>query len=582
MSFQGTGVSPGIARAIAVVRLFSFEKPETYAISLSDIPSEKERLERALVETRQQILTLQEKIQGSSGSEDASIFDAHLLVLEDHAMLQQVFSKMEVEKINVESALYQVLVGYLERLQSVGDPYLSERAIDVKDVARRILRNLRPSEPTDKPAEAAIKHPHVLITMDLTPSDTAGINRDIVRGFVTEMGSQTSHTAIMARSLNLPAIVGLHGICSYVSTGDDLLLDGYNGKLIVNPREETIAEYEALESRKIQLRQSLWQIKDQPAVTKDGFRVTLSGNIEFATEMANVRELGGEGVGLYRTEFSYMDRPTLPSEKELADDYCRAASEAAPHGVIIRTLDAGGDKLPGTTHLVTEPNPFLGWRGIRVCLEEEEIFQTQLRAILRASHQGKVSIMFPIVSGVQELRAAKQQLEKAKQSLRSLGVPFDESVPVGVMIEVPSAAIMADALAAESDFFSFGTNDLIQYTIAVDRVNERVAGLYSPYHPAILRLLKMATEAAHKHGIWVGVCGEMAGDVISTPLLVGLGITELSVGSSQLLSVKKAVRSLDHGECATLVEDLVEAELPEEIAARCREMAMASYPELLS
>lgn len=580
--FEGIGVSPGIARAVAVVSVTNFDEPECYAISKSDVESERSRLEMALVETRRQIVSLQNQVRGAAGGKDhASIFDAHLLVLEDPTVLDQVFAMMKRELINVDAAFYQIFVSYMESLRRIKDPYLRERAIDIQDVARRVLRNLKPGGTAEAPTEASVNHPHVLFAHDLAPSEIAGLNFEIVRGFATEMGSQTSHTAIMARSMQIPAIVGLHQIAEHVHTGNEVLIDGYNGVVIVRPNPKTIAAYDQIALAKGLLRDSLQKLVDEVAETRDGFRVTLSANIEFANELEKVKQVGAEGVGLYRTEFLYINEVLLPEEDLLAEDYSTVARASAPHGVIIRTLDAGGDKLPDSTHLGPEPNPFLGWRGIRVCLERTDLFQTQLRAILRASAEGPVSIMFPFISGLNELRAAKAQLELAKASLREEGVAFDEEIAVGTMIELPSAAITADALAKECDFFSVGTNDLVQYTLAVDRVNERVAKLYSPHHPAVLRLIKMSAEAAHKNGIWIGVCGEMAGDLLATPILVGMGITELSVGAGQLLAVRRAVRSLSQSECAALVEELAGLDDAEEIAARCREVAMAFYPELL-
>ena len=441
--FSGIGVSPGIVRATAIVRGHSFDEPVTYRVSEADLANERNRFEHALVETRRQIVSLQNQVRSSGGSENASIFDAHLLVLEDHAVIEQVLTKMEEEKINVEAAFYSVFAGYMESLRRIADPYLRERAVDIQDVARRVLTNLKPGGSPEKPSEPAMSRPHIVVSPDLTPGDTAGMDRSIVRGFATEMGSSTSHTAIIARSLNIPAVVGLHEVD--VHTGDELLLDGYNGLLIVNPSPETIEHYAEFETEKDELLHSLETLTDEPAETQDSFRIVLSCNIEFASEMESVRRLGGEGVGLYRTEFNYLNRVLLPDEDELTEDYSQVAREAQPHGVIIRTLDAGGDKLPGSTHFVPEANPFLGWRGIRVCLEETELFHTQLRAILRASNEGRVSLLFPMVTGVDQMREAKKRVEEAKESLRSDGIGFDEEIQIGVMIEVPSAAMMADS-----------------------------------------------------------------------------------------------------------------------------------------
>lgn len=579
MRLKGLGVSPGVVRARVVVRDNSFTEPETFAVRPADFLGERTRFENALVETRRQIVSLQNQIRATAG-DDADIFDAHLLVLEDHAVLEQVFDKVAKEGINIESALYQVFSGYMESLRRVSDPYLKERAVDLGDVMRRILRNLKPGT-GESVADHPVKHPHILAANDLSPSEIASMDRSLVLACATEMGSPTSHTAIIARSLGIPAVVGLHEFDGHFHTGDEVLLDGYNGVVIAHPRPETVEHYARFEAEKGAIRDQLNQLVGERAITLDQQIVVLSSNIEFSHEMDRVRQVGSEGVGLYRTEFFYLDRPFLPEEHALLEDYVKVAKAARPHGVIIRTLDAGGDKLPTSIQHGTEHNPFLGWRGIRVCLEESGMFRTQLRAILRASAEGQVSIMFPLVSSLEEVLEAKARLEEAKASLRAEGLPFDERIQVGVMIEVPSAVMIADVLAREVDFFSIGTNDLVQYTIAVDRVNERVAGLYAPHHPAIVRMIKRVAEAATANGIWTGVCGEMAGDVLSTPLLLGLGITELSVSPGQILPVKRAVRALSRTECQAFAEDMLKLTTVEEISTRCRELALSRYPELL-
>ncbi len=578
---QGIPVSPGIISGIAVVRGPSFDEPEAYSIMDEDIENERNRFEQALVETRRQLTSLHKQVRSTIGADNASIFEAHVMVLEDHSMLKQVFDRVESEKINIEASFYSVLMEYMETLRQVGDPYLSERADDLQDVTRRVLRNLKPGGSKGAPTESKTDHPHLLLAHDLSPSEAASFDRSLILGFATETGAQTSHTAIIARSVNLPAIVGLHDISSLVHTGDEVLLDGYDGVLVLHPSPKTIAHYDRIQQEKRRLQETLEELIDQPATTTDGFRLTLSCNIEFAHEADQVAKMGGEGVGLFRTEFLYLNQGTMPDEERLAKEYTHAVQEANPHGMIVRTLDLGGDKLPGSL-AQEEPNPFLGWRGIRVCLEEREMFISQLKAILRASAHGQISIMFPMVSCLRELREAKGILEQAKDRLRQEGVAFADKIPVGVMIEIPSAALIADTLAKEVDFFSIGTNDLVQYTIAVDRVNERVANLYSPFHPAIIQLIRLTTEAAGRHGIWVGVCGEMASDIFSTPLLVGLGVTELSVSASQVPFVKRAIRGLDKSECEQLVRDIEGAEDSAAVLAQCRQMAQRCYPDLLA
>ncbi len=428
---------------------------------------------------------------------------------------------------------------------------------------------------------SSITEPHILIAHNLAPSDTAQLDRTLVQAFATDIGSKTSHTAIMARSLNIPAIVGLHDASTQLASGDHVLLDGYNGLIIVNPSDQTLWEYGELEIKKTEVEEKLTQLRETASTTLDGRHVILSANIELPGDMEQVRQNGAEGVGLYRTEFFYLNKSELPTEEEQYNAYRHVAEAAAPHSVIIRTLDLGGDKFMSTLHMPEELNPFLGWRAIRFCLERVDVFKTQLRAILRASAAGNVKIMYPMISGVDELRRANVILEECRAELRAEGVPFSETMEVGAMIEIPSAAISADILSKEVDFFSIGTNDLIQYSIAVDRLNEHIAHLYEPTHPAIIRLIRMTVEAAHARKLWVGVCGEMAGDIVLTPLLLGLGVDELSAGAASVPRVKRAVQSLSSAACCQLVEDIGDLETAEEILAKCDAVARAHYPELL-
>jgi len=425
-----------------------------------------------------------------------------------------------------------------------------------------------------------LNQPHILIAHDLTPSDTAMMNRDLVLGFATETGSRTSHTAIMARSLDIPAVVGLHNLCSELSTGDQVLIDGYSGTLILNPSPQTLQEYGEIELKKDKIDENLELLRDTLSATKDGKRIILSANIELPDELNDVFEAGAEGVGLFRTEFLFLNRTEPPGEEEQYESYRLVAEKSAPNSVIIRTLDIGGDKFIEGVDLVQEQNPFLGCRAIRFCLEHPAVFKPQLRAILRAAKHGKVRLMYPMISGLKELQRANAVLEECKNELRSEGKDFQENIEVGIMIEIPSAALSAKSLAKHVQFFSIGTNDLVQYSIAVDRLNDEIAHLYDPAHPAVLQLIRMTVEAAHEQKIWVGVCGEMAGDILYTPLLLGLGVDELSAGTSVVPRVKKAVQSLDYSVCKQLLEEVMQSEDPERTTARCLEVAKAHYADL--
>jgi phosphoenolpyruvate-protein phosphotransferase (PTS system enzyme I) len=574
--FRGAGVSPGLARGVIHVVRDDLDDVARYHIEPSQIGNEIARFEAALVQTRVQILELQQKIAEAIGAKDAAIFDAHLLVVEDRTLIDEVLRRLETERCSVEWVFQEVASSYAETLSKIDDPYLRERALDIQDVTRRIIRNLQGKAP--KPMLSAAE-PHILVAHNLTPSDTATMNRQLVLGIATDLGSRTSHTAIIARSLNIPAVVGLHDATDKLESGQHVLLDGYAGVLIVDPTSETLSYYGEMEIRKDQVTKELRQLRETPSTTSDGRHIVLSANIELPGDIEAVSENGAEGIGLYRTEFLFVNRGTLPSEEEQYQTYRKVAERVKPNPLIIRTFDLGGDKLAvGTVDVGDELNPFLGWRAIRFCLENIDIFKTQLRAILRASAVGNVKIMFPMISGLEELRHAKAVLDECR---REVGEKKTAKMEVGAMIEIPSAAISADTLAREVDFFSIGTNDLIQYTIAVDRVNERIAHLYEPTHPAVLRLLKMIADAAHANKIWVGVCGEMARDVALIPILVGLGIDELSVGARSVPRVKMAVRSLAVPECQQLVNEVLQLQTSSEILARCLELATKRYGDLL-
>jgi phosphotransferase system enzyme I (PtsI) len=577
--FEGAGVSPGIARGRVHVARDELEEVVRYRIAPSQVVDEIARFETALIQTRMQILQMQQRIAESIGAKDAAIFDAHLLVVEDRTLIDEVLRKLETDLCNVEWIFQEVATRYAETLNKIDDPYLRERALDIQDVTKRVIRNLQGKAPK---TFLAMAEPHILVAHNLTPSDTASINRTNVLGIATDLGSRTSHTAILARSLNIPAIVGLHDITAKLETGQHVLLDGNDGLLIVDPAPKTVAEYAEIESRRARVTAKLRELRETTSTTRDGRHIVLSANIELPQDVDAVKANGAEGVGLYRTEFLYLNRPTLPTEDEQYEIYRKVAERVRPDPLIIRTFDLGGDKLaPGTVDIADELNPFLGWRAIRFCLENIDIFKTQLRAILHASVVGNVKIMFPMISGLDELRRAIAVLDECKEELRSSKIDMAERLEVGAMIEIPSAAICANVLASEVDFLSIGTNDLIQYALAVDRVNEKIAHLYEPTHPAVLRLLKMIADAAHAHNLWVGVCGEMAGDIALVPLLLGLGIDELSTAAILVPRVKRAVQSLTIPECRALVEEAFKLDTASEILARCLELADKRYGDLL-
>jgi phosphotransferase system enzyme I (PtsI) len=577
--FHGIPASPGIAIGPLHVIARGFSAPEVYEIEEAEIPREQERFKEALDITKRQLMELQHRLEALAGNNESEIFEAHQMLLEDRSVVDRVNDAIAERCQNAEYAFYAIMQNFLEAMRRIPDPYLRERTADIEDVCQRVLRNFKEeAEPRHfTPADGQ----HILVAYDFSPSDTAAMNRRHILGFAAELGSVNSHTAILARALGIPAVLGLDSTVIDLQTLTPGILDGYAGKLILHPSPETLAHYESVSAEKAKVRSALEAMRDVATDTTDGRAITLSANVELVDELGLVKRSGAKGIGLYRTEFLLLNGEEMPDEHRQASVYSRLAREVAPHSVIIRTLDAGGDKLPVEPLTDPEPNPFLGWRGIRVSLSRPAMFKEQLRAILRASATGKVAVMFPLVSGLSEVKRAKDTLRECMDELHRENVPFDPELPVGVMIEVPSAAVCADLLAPEVDFFSIGTNDLIQYTVAVDRVNPHVADLYRPTHPAVIRLIKRTIDAANDNGIWTGVCGETAGDIRLTPLLIGLGVEELSVGPQQVPSVGQAIRSLSHAECAAMADEALKKAHSYEILGLSLSLARKYYGNLL-
>ena len=576
---RGIPVSAGVCRG----KILVLDRPDDTSIprrelSEAELPGQLRRFEQALTETRHQILEVQGKVSQGMGAQDASIFDAHLLVLEDPTLIDEVTKFIHREKVTAEYAFHQVAEKYSATLAAIADEYLRERAADMRDVSERILQNL-----LGRREEIDLRHlqePCIIISHDLTPSRTAVLDKKMVLGFATDVGSKTSHTAIMARSLRIPAIVGLGDASRQLHTGQYALLDGYNGQLVLNPTDQTLFEYGQLVRKQVSLEEKLRDAYDQPAVTLDGVRFTLSANIEQAADAEAVLASGAEGVGLFRTEYLFINRDSLPTEEEQYQAYRQIATALKPSAVIIRTLDLGGDKFLSHLQIPQEMNPFLGWRAIRYCLQEKEIFRHQLRAILRAAVEGNIKLMYPMISGLDELNQANALVETCRAELCAEGIPCAAQLEIGAMIEIPSAVLAADALAKRVKFFSIGTNDLIQYTLAVDRLNEKIAHLYQPTHPAIVRLIKMTADAGRARGIWTGVCGEMAGEPVLTPLLLGLGVDELSAAPSLVPRIKHLIRRLKFSDCKELAAFALKSESAAEILARSEQLARRSAPGL--
>jgi phosphotransferase system enzyme I (PtsI) len=564
---QGISASHGIAYG----QILLYEKSDVevpfYQVDPNKRVAEIARFEQALLTTRQQIAKIQDEVEKNLGVDEARIFDAHLMVLEDQALIGETIREFEKTGRNIETCFNQVASRYIKAFDEIDDEYLRERAGDLRDVAQRVLQNLL-GQAINNLSRLADKR--VVVANDISPSDSASIDRSQALGIVTDTGSKTSHAVIVARSMRIPAVVGVRDLTKKARNGDWAIVDGYEGIVVLNPSEQTLFRYGKIQIQKKSFEQRLLEASRQPAVTLDGVHVTLMANIEKVDETAQAKEYAAEGVGLFRTEYIYLNSARIPSEQEQFLAYKCVAEALAPHPVIIRTLDLGGDKpMASAPELFPkEDNPFMGFRAIRFCLEHVHLFKDQLRAILLASAYGKVRIMYPMISGVEELDRANAVLAECKAELKQRGQPFDEKITVGSMIEIPSAAVTSDIIAKKCDFFSIGTNDLIQYMLAIDRVNDRIAHLYEPTHPAILRMLKHIVDQAHLTKIKVAVCGEMAGDPVFAALLLGLGVDELSMSSTLLPAVKYLVRAMKLSDAKALVEEALTLDDPKKIYAK--------------
>jgi len=576
--YEGIAASPGVV--IGRVHTFNLEEAVIVPrkIRQSEVPAEIARFEDSLIATRQELLTIRKELAQRLDRNETDLFDAHLLLVEDRALIEEVIRGIEEKKRNAEYVFQQVVEKYARAFSQVEDDYIKERLSDIRDVAKRVLHNLIGEKRRDL---ASLTEEVVIIAHDLSPSDTALMHREKVIAFATEVGGRTSHTAIMARSLAIPAVVGLGTIEDQIRSGDPVVVDGNKGLVIFYPSRTTLSRIKREKTSLAEFEKQLQFLKEQPAETGDGFQVTLAANIEMPEDLPSVLSHGAEGVGLYRTEFFYLNREDMPSEDEQYEAYNLVARRVSPHSVIIRTLDLGGDKFNSLLEIPREINPFLGWRAVRFCLERQDIFQAQLRAILRASRHKNVKVMFPLISGYGELLRVLEVWEKAKREVKKKGHRFDPEMEVGIMIEVPSAVVMAEELANKVDFFSIGTNDLIQYALAVDRVNEKIAYLYEPLHPAVLRLIDQVIKVGHAHDIWVGMCGEMAGDPLSVPILLGLGLDEFSVSPVMIPEVKRIIRSLNMVEARQLAQRVLGYHSTAEIKKESRSILRKIDPRLL-
>lgn len=569
---EGIAASGGIAHGTALLYLQKELNVPSYDLSPEAIDAEIERFDQAILKTREEITDVRNKVAASLGEGEACIFDAHLMVLEDSALLEEVNSELRATKKNIESCYNTIAQRYMAFFRSMEDDYLKERVTDIQDVSRRLMQNLIGMKPSNLGELAAHS---IIVSQNITPSDTVDIDPSKLLGFITDVGGQTSHAVIMARSMRIPAVVGLHDATQQIQTGDEILVDGYDGVVVIHPSEDRLFKYGKLVHERHKLDEIYHSVIREQSQTKDGSAVELMSNIEGAHEMDQVLAMCADGIGLFRTEGIFLRHHGYPPESVQYEEYRAVAEAAGDAPVIIRTLDLGGDKTLNGSHL-KEDNSFMGFRAIRFCLENKHIFKTQLRAILRASALGNVKLMYPMISGVGELQRANQVLNEVKAELRSEQIAFNQAIEIGAMVEIPSAAATIDLLAAEVDFFSIGTNDLIQYLMAVDRLNDRVAHLYEPAHPAVLRTLKLIIDESNRLRKPVSVCGEIAGDPIYVSLLLGMGATSLSLTSSMLPEVKYLIRNLSINDARALVQEVLQINDPVAVLRRLEEFRVAT------
>jgi phosphotransferase system enzyme I (PtsI) len=550
MIFEGIPVSPGIAFGRTYVHKVEELPITAEAVSADQVSAEIKRFETALEKTEDELRTLHRSLADNLGEEHAKILDSHRMILSDDIVKKETVELIRERQVDAAYAFNAVLDRVLMTFDDIKDEYLKSRAEDIRDVRKRVIGNLLGQKVEGL---AKLRKKSIVVARNLTPSDTAGLNRKYIKAFVTDVGGSTSHAAILARSFGIPAVVGLEHFSLRVKPYDEIIVDGITGTVVLHPTPETVETYKEAQLRFEEMERELLTIKDYPAVTLDGHTIELSANIEISEEVEDIIAHGAKGVGLFRTEYFFITRPNLPSEDEQFRYYKRVVTDVAPDSVIFRTLDIGGDKIAGYIGEGAEANPFMGWRGIRFTLSRKDIFKTQLRAIYRAAAHGKVRIMFPMISIVEEVRMAREICEEVREDLKRSRYQIGEDVEVGIMIETPSAVAVADKLAREVDFFSIGTNDLIQYALAVDRGNSRISYLYDSLHPSILRLLRDTVNAAHKSGIWVGICGEMPASVHGTLLLIGLGLDDISASSYLIPEIKKIIRSVTYDETRSLI-----------------------------